>query len=428
MDEASFVSSFRLAAPYVHAHRGKVFVVLVGGEAAHEKTLRSLMSDVALLHALGVRVVLVHGTRPQIDRRIKRAGHTARFEGEVRVTDAAALELVHEAVGAARARFTSTLFTHSGVRVLGGNSVIARPIGVRDGVDFLFTGEVRRVDVAAIRGQLDADAIVLVSPLGYSPTGETFNLASHDVACEVAMALGADKLVGLVEGRGVVDGRRRSISQLTPDEADALVEKRRQHGADTRKHLAAAARAVRGGVRRAHLVSRRDDGALLRELFTREGAGTLISAEVYEDVRPATLADIGPLSALLRPLEDAGVLVRRGRERLEVELDRFLVIDRDGLVIGCAALEPFEDASVGEIYCVAIHPRYRDSGRAEGLLERMEARAAELGLERIFVLTTRTAHFFQDRGYGPSSVRQLPDERRASYDRGRRSRVLMKSL
>lgn len=436
MSESTFVESLRLAAPYIHAHRGKTFVLTIGGEAARERGLERLTQDVGLLHALGVRLVLVHGTRPQIERRLKERGLESRFSDEVRITDHSAMECVHEAIGASRARFTRALsmgaantpMAGARIRVLGGNFVTARPIGVRDGVDYLFTGEVRRVDAEAIREQLDANAVVLISPLGFSPTGESFNLASHEVACDVAIRIGADKLVGFIEGRGIVDGRRRLIAQLTPDRADALLTKRTLRGADVRKHLAAAARAVRGGVRRAHLVDRRCEGAALRELYTREGSGTLVTQETYEDVRPARVEDVGPLSALLRPMEDEGVLVRRSRERLEMEVSRFFVVERDGLVIGCAALEAFEDARMGELYCVAIHPRYRESGRGEALLARIEERARELDLERLFVLTTRSAHFFQERGFTPATIRQLPPERRASYDRRRRSRVLVKSL
>ncbi len=432
----SFVDSFRIAAPYIHKHRGKTFVVLVGGEAIRAGRLAPLMHDVALLHGLGVRVVLVHGSRPQIAKRLDDKGLESRFIDEVRVTDRAALVCVQEAVGAARARVVSALsmgatntpMAYARIRVTSGNYVTARPIGVRDGVDFGFTGEVRRVDVDAINHGLDGGAIVLVSPLGHSPTGESFNLSSHDVACEVAIALGADKLVGLIEGRGVLDGRRRLVPQLTPSQADALLLKKQRRGADVRKHIAAAARAVRGGVLRAHLVDRRRDGALIEELFTREGIGTLVTREIYEGVRPARMEDVGALSTLLRPLEEDGVLVRRGRERIEMEIDRFVVIDRDGLVIGCAALEPFAEEGTGELYCVAIHPRYREAGRGDVLLRWVEERARAEGLARIFVLTTRSAHFFGERGFEPASVRQLPAARKASYDRGRRSRVMIKEL
>jgi amino-acid N-acetyltransferase len=433
---STFVESFRIAAPYIHGHRGRTFVFMVGGEAATEKGFERLMHDIALVHALGVRVVVVHGTRPQIEKRLKEKRIPPRFANEIRITDRATLNCVHEAVGAARARFTSLLsmgaantpMAGARIRVADGNFVTARPLGVRDGVDYLFTGDVRRVDVEGIERQLASGALVLISPLGYSPTGESFNLNSHDVARAVAVAIKADKLIGLIEARGVLDARRRLITQITPGKAEEILEKKSLNTPDVRKHLAAAARAVREGVPRAHLVDRRRDGALLSELFTREGEGTLVTSEAYEDMRPARLEDIGPLSALLRPLEDEGILIRRSRERLEMELDRFIIVERDGMIIGCAALEPFPDERMAELYCVAIHERYRESGRGQALLEFMEKRARTLGIERLFVLTTRSAHFFQERGFAPVTVRELPPRRRASYDRSRRSRVLMKTL
>ena len=436
LDPAAFVESFRAAAPYIHAHRGETFVVMIGGEAAREKGLSRLLSDVAMLMGLGVRVVLVHGTRPQIERRLKERGLESRFVDEIRVTDRAALGCVEEAVGAARARFEQLLsmgaahtpMAGARLRVIGGNFITARPVGVRGGVDFGSTGEVRRVDVEGIQQALQTGALVLLSPFGCSPSGESFNLGSHDVASSVAIALGASKLIGLIEGRGVLDSRRRLVAQLTPAEARAIVNKKSRHVSDVRKHLAAAARAVEGGVRRAHLVDRRKDGALLRELFTRDGSGTLVTAETYEGLRPARIEDVGGLSTLLRPIEEEGILVRRGRERLEMELDRFVVVERDGLILGCAALEPFEESKMGELYCVAMHPRYRESGRGEMLVEYIVARARELGLEKLFVLTTRSAHFFQERGFVPATVRALPPRRRANYDKSRRSRVLVRTL
>ena len=432
----SFVELFRIAAPYIHGHRGKTFVIMVGGEAALERGFDRLMHDVALVHALGVRVVLVHGTRPQIEKRLKEKKIKPRIVNELRVTDRATLMCVQEAVGSARSRFEAMLsmgaantpMAGARIRVVGGNFIAARPVGVRDGVDYLFTGEVRRVDVDGIGRQLDDGSLVLVSPLGVSSTGESFNLASHDVARAVAVALKADKLIGFIEGRGVIDGRRRLVPQLTPSRAEELLARKSLHVPDVRKHIAAASRAVREGVRRAHLVDRRRDGALLQELFSREGSGTLVTSETYEDIRPARLEDVGPLSALLRPMEEEGILVRRSRERLEMDVDRFMVVERDGMLIGCAALEPFLEENMGELYCVAIHPRYRESGRGEEILELMEERARGLGLTHLFVLTTRTAHFFQERGFEPASVRRLPRERRASYDKSRRSRVLVKAL
>lgn len=431
-----FVDSFRIAAPYIHAHRGRTFVILVGGEAVSEKSFPRLMHDVAMMHALGVRLVLVHGTRPQIERRLKERKLPSVFVDEIRVTDAPTLSCVLDAVGAARARFEAMLsmgaantpMAGARIRIAGGNFVTAKPVGVRKGQDYQYTGDVRRVDVEGIERQLAAGALVLISPLGFSPTGEVFNLHSHDVARDVAVALRADKLIGLIEGRGIDDKRNRLIPQLSPVEAEALGKSKARFGVDVRRHLSAAAGAVREGVRRAHLVDRRRDGALLQELFTREGIGTLITSETYEDMRKARVEDVAALSGLLRPMEDEGILIRRGRERLEMELDRFVVVERDGMIIGCAALEVWPEEKMAELYCVAVHPAYRRTGRGEALLDFMEARAKQAGVDRLFVLTTRTAHFFQERGFLPASVRALPKQRRAGYDKTRRSRVLIRPI
>jgi amino-acid N-acetyltransferase len=299
---------------------------------------------------------------------------------------------------------------------------------VRDGVDFQFSGGVRRIDTDAIKTRLDSGAIVLLSPLGYSPAGEAYNLSSHELAASTAVALGADKLILLVEGRGAVDRRGRLIAQLAPAEAEELVATGKHLNPDTTKHLAAAARACREGVRRTHLVERRVDGAVLQELFTREGRGTLVTAERYEDLRPAKVEDIPGLLELLGPLEDTGVLVRRSRETLEHELDRFSVVERDGMVIGCAALEPFAPESVGELYCLAVHPRYREAGRGEAIVDAIVDKARGMGLRQVFVLTTQTSDWFRELGFVPASVRALPAGRRARYDTKRRSKVLVRDL
>ena len=445
----SFVELFRLAAPYVHAHRGRTFVVMFGGEAVIDHDFPHLVQDLALVHSLGVRLVLVHGSKPQIERRMRERKLPLRFAGDVRITDRATMSCVEDAVGHIRGRIEGLFsmglpsspmdslfrggFAAPGppvarLRVASGNFVVARPRGVRDGVDFQFTGGIRRIDADAIRQRLDAGAIVLVSPLGYSPTGEIFNLQSHEVAAATAAALGADKLVSLIEGKGVVDKRGRAIAQLTPADAEGLAASGKHLHADTRKHLASAARACRDGVRRTHLVERRVDGAVLQELFTREGRGTLVTQEQYEGIRPAHTEDIPGILALLGPLEDAGILVRRSRETLEHEIDRFVVVERDGLVIGTAALEPFAEEKTGELYCVAVSSRYRESGRGEQLVEYAADRARAMGLTRLFVLTTQSAHFFRERGFVPATVRALPVARRTRYDRRRRSKVLFREL
>ncbi len=432
----SFVEFFRLSAPYIHAHRGRTFVIMFGGEAVLDHDFPHLIHDVALLHALGVRVVLVHGSRPQIERRLRDRGIKPRFKDLTRITDRPTMGCVEDAVGNIRGRIEGLLsmglpsspMAHARIRVASGNFVIARPWGVRGGVDYQLTGSVRRVDVDAIRARLDAGDVVLLSPLGYSPTGEVFNLSSHEVAAVASAALGADKLIALVEGKGAVDRRHRIIPQLTPAEAVELAQGGKHLHADTRKHLEAAARACREGVRRAHLVERRTDGAILQELFTREGRGTLVTSEEYEGLRAARLEDIPGLLSLLGPLEEQGFLVRRTRETLEQEIDRFVVIERDKMIIGCAAIENFEPENLAELYCLAVHPSYRETGRGEELVEHIAEHARKRGIKGLFVLTTQSTHFFRERGFAPATPRALPEARKARYDKKRRSKVLVRDL
>jgi amino-acid N-acetyltransferase len=428
-ETADFVSFFRACAPYVHAHRGRTFVIRFAGEAVQSRGFDELVHDVALMHALGIRLVLVHGARPQIDARLVERGLDPRYEGDLRVTDAEALRCFEEAVGTLRVNVEARLsmglpsspMEGARIRVASGNFVVARPLGVVDGVDHGYTGIVRRVDVDGIRQRLDAGAIVLLSPLGYSLTGDVYNVDSHVVAAESAAALGADKLVCLVEGALPSLG-----PELTPDEAAAAVADGSELGDDGRRNLTAAVRACRGGVRRAHLIDRTVDGGLLRELFTRDGAGTMVTSETYEGVRAAALKDVTGMLELLAPLEAAGVLVRRPRELLEADVERFTVVERDGLIVACAALHLHGDTA--EIAAVAVHPQYRDGGRGDTLLAFLERRARAEGVRRLVVLTTQTEHWFVERGYSPGGLEDLPEPRRAAVDRARGSKVFVKTI
>ncbi len=436
MDADAFVQWFRQASPYINAHRGKTFVVLFGGEAVEADSFSSLIHDLALLDSLGVRLVLVHGARAQIEARLQEAGRTPRYVGGLRLTDTEDLGYVKQAIGRLRIRIEARLsmglanspMHGARLRVVSGNLITARPLGVREGVDYGFTGEVRRIDDRAIRLWLDQDAIVLLSPLGYSPTGEIFNLSAEDVATATAMALRADKLLVLSEGPDLHDTQGRLLRQLSLSDARHLLTEQPDLPEEAARHVRLALRAGQAGVRRVHRISRQINGALLLELFTRDGVGTLIASDIYEGLRPATIDDIGGMLVLIQPLEDDGTLVRRSRERLEVEIERFIVIERDGTIIGCAALYPFTEERLGELACVAVHPAYRNGGRADALLRFIERQARTLGLQRLFVLTTRTAHWFRERGFEPAEVADLPMQKQTLYNWQRRSKVFIKPL
>jgi amino-acid N-acetyltransferase len=432
----NFIDGFRLSAPYIHAHRGRTFVIVFGGEAVADPQFAGLVHDIALLHSLGIRLVLVHGARPQIETRLKARGARLKYVGGLRITDDAALECVKEAVGTVRVEIEALLSMGlantpmAGARIgaSSGNFVTARPLGIRDGIDYLHTGEVRRIDGAAIQRHLDDRRIVLLSPLGYSPTGEVFNISAEDVATAAATELQADKLVLITEEPDLRDSRRRPLSQLSLTEASALLQSRRRLPEGTTRHLEHAVHACQYGVGRIHLVSRRKDGALLLELFTRDGSGTLITAESYEGLRQATIEDVGGILELIKPLEQEGILVKRSREWLEMEIDHFLVIERDGTIIACAALYPAEQGRYAELACLAVHADYRNEGRGDALLEAIEDKAARIGVETLFVLTTRTAHWFRERGFMPDEVSQLPGRKKDLYNYQRKSRVYLKTL
>jgi len=431
-----FVQHFRASAPYIHAHRGRTFVIMFGGEAFESRDFRTLLYDVALLHSLGIRLVLVAGARPQIDAALARRGEEPRYEGDLRITDDAALQCVKEAVGTNRVELEAMLsmglpnspMAGARLRVATGNFVVAQPVGVVNGVDYQHTGRPRRIDAEAIRQRLDDRAIVVLTPIGYSATGEAFNISSHEVASATAVALGADKLIGLVEGEGVQDAEGRVPTQLTPRDAERLLRSGHDFAHDVERQLSAAIEACKGGVPRAHLVSRHHDGALLRELFTRDGVGTMVTSETFEGVRAAERGDIGGILALIEPLEEQGILVRRSHEMLENDIDRFTVIERDGMVVACAALYDYRAEQIAELACLVVHPDYRTSGRGDQLLHYLERECAARGLAGLFVLTTQTSHWFRERGFDNCELHELPAERRAHYDQGRRSKVLLKPL
>jgi amino-acid N-acetyltransferase len=323
---------------------------------------------------------------------------------------------------------SNTPMSGARISVTSGNFVIARPLGVRDGVDYQHTGEVRRIDAEAIRQHLADRRMVLLPPLGYSPTGEVFNLSAEEVATATAAALHADKLVIMTEGEMLRDSRRRLLRQLTLDEGARLLASKRRLNSDTRQHLLHAVQACRNGVRRVHILGRNTDGALLLELFTRDGHGTLITAEAYEGMRAASIDDVGGILELIKPLEENGILVRRSRERLEIEIGHFVVIERDGMIIACAALYPGEENTLAELACLAVHPDYQQAGRGDALLKRIEADSARAGIRKLVVLTTHTAHWFRERGFLPGDRTDLPGKKQDLYNYQRNSKVFFKIL
>ncbi len=432
----SFVTSFRLAAPYIHTFRGKIFVIAFGGEVVQGGKFVALVHDLNLLESLGVRLILVHGTRPQIEARLNKTNHQSEFVRGLRVTDAETLAVVKEATGTVRVEIEALLsmglpnspMAGSDIRVASGNSVTARPIGVIDGIDLLHTGMVRKIDADGIRRRLEDEEIVLLSPLGYSPTGEVFNLALEDVATSAAIALKADKLIFLMDGPGMLDKRGKLLSEITAQDAETELAKNHKQPEDIRLYVPCAIRACKESVGRCHIIDRNIDGGLLSELFTRAGIGTMVTRDPLEKLRTATIQDVGGIIRLIEPLEVEGILVKRSREQIEVEINNFSVLDYDGAIIGCVAFFPFQGDKAAELACMAVNPGYRNLGRGDTLLTHIETRAKKSGIRNLFVLSARSFHWFIERGFEETTVELLPDQKQKSYSYERRSKVLVKRL
>ena len=431
-----FVAWFRSVAPYINAFRGKTFVVAFGGEVVADGKFVELTHDLNLLASLGVRLVLVHGARPQIEQHLSRNQIEDYYHHGIRLTDAATMQCVKEAVG--RIRFeieallsmglTNSPMANADIRVAGGNFVTAQPMGVIHGVDLLHTGNVRKIDVTAIKDRLAFNEVVLLSPLGFSPTGEIFNLTLEDVATSTAIALDADKLIFLMNTDGVMGKKKELLRELTIASANEVLASKRKLPDDVALFLPCAVRACAAGVARSHLISRHLDGAILQELFSDSGIGSMVVESTLNTLRDATIDDVGAILQLLQPLEEEGILVRRSRELLEREIERFVVLEHDHLIIGCAALYPFADEKTAELACLAIQPAYRRHGYGDALLNHISAEARAQGLSKLIVLTTRTAHWFVERGFTETDVTQLPAQKKVLYNYQRRSKVFVKKL
>lgn len=417
---ATTTSWFRAAAPYLHAHSGATFVIAFDGETVAAENFDYLIHDLAILSSLDIRLVLVFGARPQIEAQCEKLNVTVKYHHDLRITDEVSLQVARAVVGDLRIAIESKLsfglphtpMADSHIRCVSGNLVTARPAGIIDGADLGHTGEVRRIDAEGIQQQLTNGNVVLLPPLGYSLTGEIFNLSAEAIATAVATRLQADKLIFIGQS-----------NEHLPREITLQQAKDYDHPS-----LNAAVNACEAGVARVHLLDRSVDGALLQELFSRDGAGTLISTTSFETIRQANIEDVAGILELLQPLEQSGVLVKRSRELLEREIEHFTVMERDGTVIACAALYPYPENDAAELACMTISPDYRHQGRGKQLLSMLEKQAKAAGWINLYVLTTQTTHWFIEHGFQPSAIRDLPMQKQALYNYQRNSRVFRKQL
>ena len=429
---SNYVHWFRETTPYISAHRGRTFVVSLPGEAFSQGNLTNIVHDLALLNVIGVRLVIVHGARPQLDAALGPVS-----PGDWRVTGEADLPLVTAEIAKLRAqleaKFSAGLpgspLHNTQINLVSGNYVLAKPVGINKGVNYQFTGQVRSLKIQAINAALDNGAIVLLPPCGFSPSGQLYNLSAEELAAETAVALGADKLVTFAQEPFIKDSKGLDLPELTPGELDSLLADLPEDDS-SRRRLSAMLSACRRGVPRCPQVSYSVDGALLTELFTADGHGSQLSETPYRNVRAATIEDLSDIVTLIRPLEEKGVLIRRTRPQIEADISNFLVAEVDNTIVGCCCLQSFEEHSGVELACLAAHPIHKHSRVPAGdqLLAAAEKSASLQGASSIFVLTTSAQDWFIERGFRICDLAELPPEKKSSYDKNRGSHALIKAL
>ncbi len=427
-----YVQWFRGAAPYIKAHRKKTFVIMVSDEVIYSDRFIGLVHDIALLNHLGIKLVILHGSRNSIDKHLADNQLESRFHNNIRITDSDTLPYVVHAINEVKTYFEAQLSTGlpntpmsgSEISLIGGNFVIGMPLGVIDGVDMQHSGKVRAIKHEAIDELLALNHVVLLSNLGYSRTGEVFNLPTEELASEVARSLKADKLIFIRQERADADN---TASTLSTSQCKSMLADSETPD-DLRNLLQQAILAIQAQVKRVHIIDQQVDGGLLLELFTRDGYGIMVTNLFYEGSRAASIDDIGGILSLIEPLEASGVLVVRSREQMELEIRYFQVVEKDGMIIGCIACIPDKDESIAEIACLAVHDDYQRAGLGNQLLQSAEMQALKHGVTQLYTLTTRTSHWFIEHGFSENRDFALPSTKRDSYNPERGSKILTKSI
>lgn len=419
----NLVDFFREAAPYIHGHRGKTFVIALSGETLKDERASEALNDIAVLSTLGARIVLVHGARPQIDEKLAENNHQTSIHNGLRITDKKTLEISKACIGAIRLEIENHLhqalnrppIINSSLGIISGNFLTAKPLGVIDGVDYQHTGKLRKINHTLLNSLLDKGNIILVSPLGYSPTGQIYNVRYEEIAGHLSTHLNADKLIFLHNKQSLSDlPRQCNLTQLDKDlenTDNALLKE--------------ISKTMHDGVERVHLIDIENKGGLLLELYTRDGIGSMLTTQHYDEPRQAEANDINGIVQLIRPLEARGTLAKRSREQLELDIQKFCVIERDGLIIGCAALYPIQDSDMAELSCLAIHDDYRSGNRGVTLVDAIREKAEKSGLKRLLVLTTQSIDWFLERGFKELEISSLPQKRQHTYNTKRNSKALM---
>ncbi len=423
------VSDLRGILTYIPGFREKTFVIALDGTIIADDNLPNLMLDLAVLRSLSIRLVIVHGAAHQI-RELAEQSHVVISNADgTGITDAETLKLALTAANRITHEVMEGLASND-LRAACTNAVIAHPFGIVGGVDQLFTGRVERVDTDFLQRLLEQGVIPVIPPLGFDGDGRTFRVNSDGVALEVAEALKASKLIFVTNRNGFTKNGRQA-TQISVAEAEEYFKK---HRADIPENMASkfehSIRACRNGVSRVHVIDGRVDEALLTEIFSNEGVGTMIYANEYQAVRRAMKKDVRAIRNLIRESVEQEEIVKRTRADILAQLNDYYVFEIDGNIVGCVAVHVEPSGERAELACLSVSSAHENMGIGQKLMTFAEDAARQKAVKTIYLLSTRAFNYFQQKGgYREGSVDDLPATRREKYEQsGRNSKILTKAL
>lgn len=432
------VDTIRTAFSYINRFKGHTFVIRVEGNLLDHSLFPLLIKDIVLLKKMGIRIALVPGARKRIDELLASAGIVCPTVGDVRITPPEAMPYVEMAAFDVSNRIM-TLLSEADCDAIIGNWVKARRLGVLDGIDYQCSGETERVKIDIVEKLLASGTVPIFPNIGWSATGKPYNISSSELAFTVASALRASKIFFITDFRGIAADDFETppgveitadnvISQLTAPQARSFLDLNKKHEKSSAYEIVSLAyRACQAGIERVHVIDGREDGMLLKEIFSNRGFGTMIYADPHENIRTAGHADIPDILKIMIPFMKENVLIPRRREDLEPRISDYAVYEVDGTVHGCGALHVRPDRT-GEIAGIAVDRIYANYGIGKKLVKYLLEKAESLGLEKVFLLTTHTADWFTDLGFVQGGIDDLPLEKKAAYNKSRNSLVLIYHL
>ena len=414
---------------YIPQFREKVFILSIDGAIVTNENFANILLDVAVLRSLNIRVVVVHGASAQIKALAEERKFTPSNLDGAGITDAGTLQLALTASNRLTHEILEGLSAND-LRAASTNAIIAHPLGIIQGVDHLFTGKVERVDTELLQTLLNQGIVPVVPPLGFDGDGKTYRVNSDNVAVALGDALKATKLLFLTTQDGVFR-QGRLIRQVLVADLEEILAKHRDEIMPTMLSKAIhACAACKSGVQRVHIINGFVDEGLLAEVFSNEGIGTLIYANEYQQIRRALKKDVRHILMLTKESVDSEELVKRTRSVIEKSLGDYYMFEIDKNPVACVALHTYPEHGKGELACLYVKPSHENQGIGRKLIQFVENKAREIGLDELLTLSTQAFTYFQSKGgFAEGSPSDLPPNRREKYDAsGRNSKVLVKKL